>query len=1714
MGKQKQPRVKGNMKPASSSRAADMLGSGNALSLDNLGGFAQFVAPNQPATSLLHSSSRPSTPSSDRGDSPANTSVELDPEIIVILKKLSKRDTITKLKALEELEVYLNSNISVISHILSKWISLFGKLILDVDRRVRLASAQVHYIIVTNAKKKLAPMLKDFIGPWLLAMFDPSKDTARMARSSFETTFAEDKRTGVLSFCQKEVLDYVCDILLYKSSETLSDARYVSPEDMKSKYSRVISGSLQVICYFIDNLSVSERSKYQTTYDSLFSDIAVWKKFFQNDSPVIRKSMYNLIKTLILKWDDIVCTRLDIICPSFFTCIFNEKDPSTHSEMWDALLLMTKNHPLSWIIIGKKKPATSKLYNFLRCGLNGSPTIAYPSLIALLANLPAELRNTPKFYFDLFDNFWKGFNSGHIDRNNSPLFMKSYMECIVYFAVNESKDSNDKNKLIAKDLIQITLWNTLRTYFLRNADESINEKMDANNHSIIAKHLMSLGSLDCTKDYTMSVWANMYHLLVQTVVDCNLNHMDLFCKKVADFLVYISTEMHEDNVKYSGIHSEIQALVNRLIMVSIESAIVHKELSPQLITLANSLVTAYNISSEITDMYTTTIRSLMDIVLEGNDDTILPLITLYVNSISHIKKKESIDCLWDALIGSVTRLNTIQQQIRGASVLIILLENIKTKKGVDVSSVLKQWEALITLYVFSNTLDDSVVRRIIYLTVSIHLESNVFSQTLVELLLKKIHTPIKEFGKYNHMDATSPTLEELDKISSTFKILLKLFDEPHGVRTICNIMNHFTIDIFDLLSMNIHKSEQDYGVNAIIDSFSASVALIWSKIVPTITDFNPIVKHIKCSILDINYSLSPADFASKVKNLLSELSDKQCQQFILSTLLGTENEWKTIFSPFSTNTIHYLSLSIVDRYSAISTVFLVDDKSELMPIAYDMYGLSSFSRFILFWGELLIDSHVRSILFHNENIDWVMIRLMMGSILYEQESALPDLCRSWDKKAVDGIRAFISNIHIIFSDWFSTTFLSTLQVDKFASQFHHLVGRQAHQPSDDRIISLLSHLIFADQDGIEAAIASNLLQTILQKLLLLSDWKYEQVEKWLMFLKADSTELALMIKVAILVSIKDYVGGSVAYNHYQSDLASKLSALKKLEQLDYSDSPSSAKNRNWDMIVLLNESSLKYGAIDIPRQRLTHLIQSLRPILLDDQFSGSRQQRVRIQIQLAQLLNNLSVSMQEVPGTHWQLFLQCSYQWIKYNDSDEPEELPILYYSFALFSTLSTLSKDNEDIQNALHELSPSINTRLLELLMDEEEVARDSLPDMARMKYQALLSDLLEDVPDTISQPLEEYTKLYKIMQLPNDIIQRRSYLLLKTCIHKHVHALSVDLEFTSTNMDENRTVFIDQSILDSILHPPQLMDWEYSEYDDHIDPDILGYLLAWMLLFDHFTDITFKLKQEYTLQLKEKEAISHLMPFLFKVLGLGNQQSKSFDLSPWAYEEYEMDSFDPSMNMSYILLASHVYYRALTHIPSLVRLWWIECKQRQFTLAVESFTEKFYSQLLINNEMELINRPDVKSSLEETDGNEFTVKTLKAASEVTATYVVDEQNMQIAIKLPSNYPLKQIDVEGVQKVGVTDKQWRGWMFAIVAVIGSQNGNIVDALTVFKHNANLHFNGVEDCTICYSIISIQDRSIPNKQCRTCKNKFHSSCLYKWFRSSNSASCPLCRTVF
>jgi len=69
------------------------------------------------------------------------------------------------------------------------------------------------------------------------------------------------------------------------------------------------------------------------------------------------------------------------------------------------------------------------------------------------------------------------------------------------------------------------------------------------------------------------------------------------------------------------------------------------------------------------------------------------------------------------------------------------------------------------------------------------------------------------------------------------------------------------------------------------------------------------------------------------------------------------------------------------------------------------------------------------------------------------------------------------------------------------------------------------------------------------------------------------------------------------------------------------------------------------------------------------------------------------------------------------------------------------------------------------------------------------------------------------------------------------------------------------------------------------------------------------------------------------------------------------------------------------------------------------------------------------------------------------------------MTMHIPAMYPLRPITVEGGKRVGVTEIQWRGWLISAGAVLASVSGSMLDALLLWKQNAEKRFDGVEDCS-------------------------------------------------
>ena len=138
----------------------------------------------------------------------------------------------------------------------------------------------------------------------------------------------------------------------------------------------------------------------------------------------------------------------------------------------------------------------------------------------------------------------------------------------------------------------------------------------------------------------------------------------------------------------------------------------------------------------------------------------------------------------------------------------------------------------------------------------------------------------------------------------------------------------------------------------------------------------------------------------------------------------------------------------------------------------------------------------------------------------------------------------------------------------------------------------------------------------------------------------------------------------------------------------------------------------------------------------------------------------------------------------------------------------------------------------------------------------------------------------------------------------------------------------------------------------------------------------------------------------------------------------------------MSIRLLAAHVYYRALLTIPSLVRSWLEDCKDKNLHTSVTNYTATHFSPVIINTELGRIKSPE---GLEELNAENLTVKVASAVNEVTAGYNVDEHQLEITLKIPNDWPLQRVTVKDSKRIGVPEGRWRGWLLGVQQIVWSQ---------------------------------------------------------------------------
>ncbi|KAG5984455.1 hypothetical protein E4U55_004675 [Claviceps digitariae] len=316
-----------------------------------------------------------------------------DPNVVVSLKNILKKDSTTKAKGLEDLVHYaqlhpFEQDGGVEEALLDVWTRVYGRISIDNSRRVRELSHTLQSELLRSARKRMERHVPRIVGPWLAGLYDRDRVVARAATdgiSSFLTT--PEKLTAFWFKCQSQILDFACEAIR-ETQDTLSDERSTTSEDAEAKFHRVVASSLSLVMGLLQRVDDAGLQKAIDKYDEYFNQETVWKTITFKDVTV-RKIVCQLLFTCLdRKLPYATSTKAR---QAFVTGGLKSSQAGSALEYVRALTKLTQQDASIWSpAANEKKSSLARLQTFISKGSQGSSPKFWEALDQLLTLIPAD----------------------------------------------------------------------------------------------------------------------------------------------------------------------------------------------------------------------------------------------------------------------------------------------------------------------------------------------------------------------------------------------------------------------------------------------------------------------------------------------------------------------------------------------------------------------------------------------------------------------------------------------------------------------------------------------------------------------------------------------------------------------------------------------------------------------------------------------------------------------------------------------------------------------------------------------------------------------------------------------------------------------------------------------------------------------------------------------------------------------------------------------------------------------------------------------------------------------------------------------------------------------------------------------------------------------------------------------------------------------------
>ncbi|KAJ8733578.1 hypothetical protein PYW08_001876 [Mythimna loreyi] len=419
-GKSKQSqRTKNNVRPSSSSRSAELLSGG--ISLD---GGLMSLGGGKPLPPLFPTLAA------------ANLEQGLNPEFQMCIKKLNKKDPITRAKALHELcELVNNGDVEDVVAALPSWAHFYKTLTADTDRKVREMTQVCHGAIVRVCGRRTAPQLKALLPAWLQAQYDDHAPAQAQAQLSLTSTFPDSKLPEVISFCKAEVMMHLLDNL-NGNTEAIISKRIENVEERQLVMCRLTTSSLQGLQYFCAHLPAAQHAWLWEQLQPLLAAPSYWK--LAQAQPQVRAAWYGATGRLIERYRESWGPQYG--ARTLRVLLEGARDHSGHAAapLWTCLLQLMHNVQDWHTYLDKKELLVKRILSVLENGGWGDARHLSNMLLPLLAYLPQDIL-TKDFYEAFFNAVFTGLEKKNVlnSKSERQSWITSLAECLRYLSIQQ-----------------------------------------------------------------------------------------------------------------------------------------------------------------------------------------------------------------------------------------------------------------------------------------------------------------------------------------------------------------------------------------------------------------------------------------------------------------------------------------------------------------------------------------------------------------------------------------------------------------------------------------------------------------------------------------------------------------------------------------------------------------------------------------------------------------------------------------------------------------------------------------------------------------------------------------------------------------------------------------------------------------------------------------------------------------------------------------------------------------------------------------------------------------------------------------------------------------------------------------------------------------------------------------------------------------------------